>query len=671
MNKITEIIINSATFGEQNPLPDMRSSKKILGFNSRFEVSDNVTDEEKKYLGVGKVAHVSPYKLQDRYDRVKKPKKHKAVVLENEYLKAVFLPEFGGKMWSLYDKKHKKDLLYTNSVLQPCNLALRDAWLSGGVEFNLGVKGHNPFTCSPMFCELIGDDAVRFYEYERIRGLAYSVTAYLPEGSAVLYIRTRVENTSNESRYMYWWTNIAFPEKPTTRVVVPAHEAFYCSYLEDHYLVEKKAVPFCDGIDGTFSMNRKNAIDNFYNIPANEDKWIVAADPDGSGLLQYSDKRLKSRKLFLWGASRGGRHWNEFLSEKGQAYIELQAGILNTQLEHIPMPAHEVWEWTEGYTYIDGSDKRLYGEWDGAIGAVKEHLNALINSKKAIAPGELPSIKIGGAVKKISDGSGFGALENRVRALKGESLISDELLFDSPLSDEQAKDFNDLLDNGYIAYRSPEEYPISYINGDFWHERLLASAKTSGGDHWYTYYQAGVTAYIADDFEQAKLDFENSVKKEPSLWAYRCLAMIYFNDYSDAEKGLDFMKKAYKQPIARDCYAFLNEYAVILLENEKYPDVVALYEALSPELKAEGRLRLAYAQALLGLNLPERAAEVLTPDFVLNNLKEGERSLSNLWTDIYTAICKKQGNLSDEEARALANEKYPVPYSLEFRMFVE
>ena len=92
-----------------------------------------------------------PYLRQDGYNRKRSLKDFKAVVLENDYLKAVFIPELGRRMWQLYDKEKQQDLVYVNPVFQPCNLALRNAWFSGGVEFNIGMQGHTPFTCSPLF----------------------------------------------------------------------------------------------------------------------------------------------------------------------------------------------------------------------------------------------------------------------------------------------------------------------------------------------------------------------------------------------------------------------------------------------------------------------------------------------------------------------------------------
>lgn len=317
----------------------------------------------------------------------------------------------------------------------------------------------------------------------------------------------------------------------------------------------------------------------------------------------------------------------------------------------------------------------------------------MIEQKKAVAPNDLPALKIEGEVKRVGYGSAFGALENMARKLKGELPISAYLDFGSLTLSENGlsglnglnslnsscgfsaealaavKDYVDLLTSGYIAYREPATRPASYINGEFWCDKLQQSAKTAGGDHWYTYYQAGATAYALGKAELAKMLFEQSVKKQPSLWAYRCLGLVLLNEFKDENGGFECLRKAYKQPAAKNELPFIKEYLGLLVDYKRYEEVIALYSELSLEFKKQSRALICYAEALLHSGKPESAAEIITPSFVLNDVKEGEKSLSNLWLDIYAAILKKRfENLSDEEALKMAEEKYPVPYSIDFRM---
>lgn len=176
------------------------------------------------------------------------------------------MPELGGRLWSLYDKDNKHELLYVNPVFQPGNLGLRNAWFSGGVEFNVGIKGHNPLTCSPLHAviETTPDgEVLRLYEYERIRGVVYSVSAWVNKNSPVLYIRCRIENLSDHEKYMYWWSNIAVPETKGTRIIVPAAEAFVSFYNTDHYLIDKTAVPLSGGVDASYLCNIATSRDFF------------------------------------------------------------------------------------------------------------------------------------------------------------------------------------------------------------------------------------------------------------------------------------------------------------------------------------------------------------------------------------------------------------------------
>ena len=120
---VTELRLPAAALGPENPLP-------VLGED---------------------MAKVLPCLLQDGYGRSRVETALPAVVLENDHLRATVLPGLGGRLYSLLHKASGRDLLFRNPVFQPANLALRNAWFAGGVEWNLGSTGHTTMTCAPMF----------------------------------------------------------------------------------------------------------------------------------------------------------------------------------------------------------------------------------------------------------------------------------------------------------------------------------------------------------------------------------------------------------------------------------------------------------------------------------------------------------------------------------------
>ena len=430
------------------------------------------------------------------------------------------------------------------------------------MEFNLGIKGHTPLTCDKMFCDFIGDDKVRFYEYERIRGVAYSITAYLPKGSEALYLKVQVENTKDEPVYMYWWTNIAVPETKNTRVIVPTTDSIHCLYQSDHYVLGKEEIPYVDGVDVSYPLNLKGSSDYFYKIDKDHDKWEAAVDKNGYGFLEYSDKKLIGRKLFLWGENPGGRHWNEWLSEKGQTYIEIQAGLAHTQLEHIPMPAKTKWEWTEAFTAIDGSVDRLYGQWDSAIACVEKQFAEKVQKGAILSFDELEQIPVSGEVQTTYFASGWGDLENKLRERFGKDGISENLQF-ARICDETTTDWYELLEKGYLPNHSVDYVPTSYVSGEFWEKVLEESLQNKESEHWFTYLQYGGCAYANGKIEKAMQLWEQSLAKEPSVWAYRNLAMAYTNELGDSKTGLSYMQKALQLKGAKGTVLFLNYFATM------------------------------------------------------------------------------------------------------------
>ncbi len=655
--------IPAANLGAENPLPDI---KNISYIHAEIEATPTVPARLAKYINKGMVDTMLPYTQQDGYDRSRKERLFKAVILENEHLKAVFLPELGGRLWSLIDKDNDRELLYRNPVFQPGNLALRNAWFSGGVEFNVSIKGHHPMTCSDMFAQHItmadGTPGVRMYEYERIRGTAYGFDAWLPDGSKQLYIRPRIENTTDHEVWTYWWSNIAVPYTDGMRVIVPAKKTFINYAIENHYFLDFSDVPVSRGIDITHPKNVKISQDFFFYIPDRNPKWIAAVDEAGLGMVQCSTRELKGRKLFVWGDSHGGDNWKNFLSDgTNDGYVEIQAGLARTQLEHLPLAAGKTYSWVESYGALAQEPARLHGDWEDAQSAVVETMET--NWEDNLRKLKTMKAKTG---SMIHIGSGWGALEQLRRSADQEATLSPVFQFpESALTAEQMP-WLALLQKNRLDAVDPMAVPTGYVVDKPWLSRLEQSMTRFENHNWFAWMHLGLMRYSTGDLEGAKAAFENSLAMAESPWVLRNLAMIWGNELSDFEKAMDCMESSLV--MKNDCRWLWLDMAALCLKAGKCQRWVDLYSTIPETIRQEGRLKLYTAIALTRLGQLEEATRYLNHGLLVPDIKEDENLITEAWFALYGAILQKERDIADpKELKALVEAEYPLE-ELDFRM---
>lgn len=654
-----------AELGGENPLPDIRAAGDI---HSRMQFEPSVPEEERRYFDYGKVSCILPYRLQDQYSRRKELREYPCAVLENRYLRAVFLPQYGGKLWALYDKEHGRHLLHQNPVFQPANLALRNAWTSGGVEWNIGMTGHTPYTLSPLHTAVLtrkdGTPVLRMYEWERIRQVSYQLDVCLPENSRYLLVKVRLRNTRNEEVPIYWWSNMAVNETPDTRVLAPADRAFCFDYSR---ALSKKPMPLYDGIDCSYTTRIPRSMDLFFDIPDAGRKWEAALDGTGTGLVQTSTDRLQGRKLFMWGNGSGGRHWQEFLAQPGEAYLETQAGLANTQMEHLPMPAGACWDWLEAYGCLQADPERVHGsDWQAAYQCVEEQLERDLPRKALEEELRRMNEELDKTAPVRLQGSGWAALELLRREQSG-CFPGEKALFEEASMGEDQAPWRQLLETGVFPALDPLSTPAAYLTQPEW-TRLLEQAVQSGSDHWHSWYQLGVMYCAQGDMERARQAFLTSHSRTPNGWALRCLAVLDAEQSADTAAGE--LTEAYRLlpilPLAVEC-------GRALLKAEQFDAYADFYETLPEEQKASGRMQAMRAQAAVGLGQYELAEQLLSSDELeVSDMREGEILLSDLWILLWTRrLAAEEGLPEDDALRARVLKEHPVPARLDFRMKTE
>lgn len=621
--------IRIADLGQESCVPDL-----LDGLTMQNSLEFHLDETDEIYEGYGRVKSAYPYRQRNTYTRKLKEQEVQTAVLENRYLKAVFLPGFGGRLWELWDKYTGKNLLYTNDVLQFSNLAVRNAWFSGGVEWNIGVIGHNPFTTEQLYTAQTtnenGEPVLRMYEYERIRKVTYQMDFWLEKDSSFLNCRMRIVNEGKEVVPMYWWSNMAVPEYKKGRVIVPAVQAFTSRENQ----VMKVDLPIVEGIDISDYTAIKKSVDYFFDIPDGCPKYIANVDETGYGLLQISTDRLRSRKLFSWGNQDASNHWQEYLTDKAGRYVEIQAGLGKTQYGCIPMAPHTAWEWMEQYGSVQVAEDVMEKEYvdrtawvtHRIIGSgLHEKLKEKLETSKGMARK---------SAQVVYKGSGYGAL-----AAHGEG--TKHLAFTEETSD--LENWKRFFETGILHCPSqmdaPDEFMIDEENVDFLEAHMEENAQ-----NWYAYYQLGLGYYRRGDYEKAGRAFEESLKLKESAWAFHGLSCVKLAQGEKEQAGDCILQgMAFK----RKELSYLKEGFRIFLLAEKYEELSRFYRKLDKEEQEDSRLKLGYVEALHGLKQDKKALDLLESKggLVPDDIREGEDSLGDIWMELYRSVYKKEGKL--------------------------
>ncbi|NLE68195.1 MAG: DUF5107 domain-containing protein [Lentisphaerae bacterium] len=665
--RIEDLALPAADLGPENPFPSLAGAGDL---HASVQCDPEIPAADRAYIGFGNAPGCLPYRVQDGYTRRLKPGHLQAAVLENEVLRAAFLLEYGGRLYSLLHKPTGRELLEVNPVFQPANLAIRNAWFSGGVEWNIGLVGHCPFTCSPLFAARVegpgGTPALRLYEWERIRGVPFQIDAYLPDGSPVLFVRVRISNPNPVEVPMYWWSNMAVPETPDTRVLVPAEHAYQMGYGGKLLRVP---VPEWNGTDLSYSTRLDHAMDFFFRIPDSERPWISALDSRGGGLVQTSTDLLKGRKLFVWGQAQGGGRWQEFLSRPGHAYLEIQAGLARTQYEHLPMPAGAEWSWLEAYGLMQADPEAVHGrDWPAAVQCVQRRLEALIPRQSLEREFRRGAEMAESAPQEIlRRASGWGALERIRRKAMGERpLCSGALVFDDSTLGPEQEPWLNLLRTGRLPPGDAAAGTGSFMVQREWRDMLERSPRPAGGQDWLAPLHLGIMRAYAGEMVAAREAFQESLAARRTAWALRNLAVLE-RKAKRLDSAGDLMEEALRLrpdllPLALECGAMLLEAG----RHEKWMEMLSLLPASAREC---GRIVMLEGRAALLAGRLDRVAQILEQAPTVDDMREGEVSLSDLWFGLHEQrVSRAERRPVDAELKARVRRDCPPPRFIDFRM---
>ncbi len=194
----------------------------------------------------GSSGKIYPLPSTDRIFETKTDRKWKAVLIENEFLRVLILPEIGGRIHALQDKTSGCDLIYNQPVIKPALVGLAGPWISGGIEFNW-PQHHRPATFLPVDVEIEehpdGSRTVWCSDHDPMCRMKGMHGVCLHPGRAFVELKVRAYNRTAFAQTFLWWANVA------TRV----HEAYQSFFPPDVYYVADHArrsmseYPLCQG----------------------------------------------------------------------------------------------------------------------------------------------------------------------------------------------------------------------------------------------------------------------------------------------------------------------------------------------------------------------------------------------------------------------------------------
>ncbi len=317
-----------------------------------------------------------PYFRFDSFTDKGEPRKWKTVILENEYIRVTLFPEIGGRIWGAVEKSTGKEFIYYNHVVKFRDIAMRGAWVSGGIEYNFGIIGHAPTSVTPLdyMIRTKPDGSVSCYlsANDYITRSNWTVEVNLPKDKAFFTTHITWYNASSMDQPYYQWMNAGYKAEGNLRFCYPGNHYIGHDGKSFSFPIDEQGRDLSWYKNNAFESSKSYHVMGYYN-----DFYGAYWVDDDFGSVHYArhDDKL-GMKIFLWSQARDGAIWEDLLTDTDGQYVELQSGRMYNQpatnsaytpFKHFSFTPQGTDEWTE-YWYPVKNTKGIVKA--GPIGAI-------------------------------------------------------------------------------------------------------------------------------------------------------------------------------------------------------------------------------------------------------------------------------------------------------------
>ncbi len=458
-------------------------------------------------------APIYPYPFKDCMSWKKTEKEYITLVLENEYLRVIVLPEIGGHLYRFVDKVNNRDIIYTNHVIKPGYFGVRGGWCSGGFEFNF-PKAHSPTTISPIDYAIRsnpdGSASIIVGDLERMYRMKWQVVLTLHPGKCFLEQEVTLHNRTLLPHRYHWWTIVAMHPNDNTQVIFPS--ARIINHPQEYIITW----PIWMGRDNSLYKTLHHRFGSDWSMLEPWDGFFCYYDHGiDAGLVHVANKHvLGGTKYFSYGNTTSGRFHSAYvMSDEDGPYDEIDSGLFLTQADHEIFEPLGVRHWREYWYPVNGTQGLIKATRDAALNGWRDgdQINVALNVNSLLEEGRI--IVKTGEVTAIDESFSLSpgkAYQKKVMAPYGRLSVA--------VTDSQGEDILRFAETPIDESSLPPEGPVLKREKDI--EDMSVEEACL----------AGISALREEKPWEAQKFFKGALRKDPGhSAAHLQLGIIYLN----------------------------------------------------------------------------------------------------------------------------------------------
>jgi hypothetical protein len=287
------------------------------------------------------------------------PRTYRVVILENNAVRLMLLPELGGRIYQWTDKVSGRSLLYQNPVIKPTRWGRRGWWIgAGGFEWAFPVDEHgfNEYQSWGYRTYADGQQAgVVLARTDERTGLQAEITVALDTAHAYFTVTPKLSNPGANAQSYQFWLNAMLAlggnrVSPDTQFVWPSDQMVVHSSSDSSLFPASQQMPWpiAGGRDLRSFSNWPSYL-GFFAIPQRNYMGVYDAT-SGIGVVRVFPPAVARGTKFFAGPGLDPQLW----TDDGSTYLELWGGVVPDFNTYAQLASGQSVGWTERW-YATGN----------------------------------------------------------------------------------------------------------------------------------------------------------------------------------------------------------------------------------------------------------------------------------------------------------------------------